>query len=119
MRKLLLGAALAVAFSSAAFAQTVSLTITQNVVTLTAGTDSVIAPGSNARRYLCLMNLGLGQVTLAFDTPAVAGNGWALDPPAATQGNQGGAQCFETGIPRNVVHAISTAGAKVAVLTGQ
>src|ERR1700726_5136881 len=66
--------------------------IAQSVVAAPAGTDTVL--GSNtSRRYLCLMNIGTGLVTLAFDQTAVAGSGWALEG-ATISGHQGGSMCW-------------------------
>ena len=92
--------------------------ISQSVVTLAAGVDGIL--GSNTgRRYLCLMNIGTNLVSLAFDRPAVAGAGWALEG-AALDGHQGGSMCWEGAtVAGSVVHAISAAGSTVAVLEGR
>ena len=92
--------------------------IVQSVVAALAGTDTVL--GSNTRRrYLCLMNIGTGLVTLAFDQPAVAGSGWALEGATAA-GHQGGSMCWDNAIvAASTVHAISAAGSTVAVLEGR
>ena len=90
----------------------------QSVVTLAAGVDAVL--GSNTgRRYLCVMNIGTDLVTLAFDRPAVAGAGWALEGAVAA-GHQGGSMCWDgTIVAGNVVHGVSAAGSTVVVLEGQ
>ena len=62
--------------------------IVQTVIATPAGNDTVLG-SSPSRRYLCLMNIGTGLVTLAFDQMAVAGSGWALEG-ATTAGHQGG-----------------------------
>jgi hypothetical protein len=95
-----------------------SLPIGQSVVPLAAGSDAVL--GSNStRRYLCLMNIGTDLVTLAFDQPAVAGAGWALEG-ASADGHQGGSMCWDgTTVASSVVHAVSAAGSTIVVLEGQ
>jgi len=71
------------------------------------------------RHYLCLMNIGTDLVTLAFDQPAVAGAGWALEG-ASADGHQGGSMCWDGAtVASSVVHAISPAGSAVAVLEGR
>ena len=95
-----------------------SVPIKQTVVTLAAGTDATLG-SSTSRRYLCLMNIGTGLLSLGFDAVAVAGQGWALDAGAA-QGRQGGAMCWESAIVAgSVVHGISAAGTTVIVLEGR
>ena len=95
-----------------------SVPIGQTVVTLVAGTDAILG-SSTGRRYLCLMNIGTDLVTLAFDRPAVAGSGWALEG-AAADGHQGGSMCWQSAtVAGSVVHAISAAGSTVAVLEGR
>ncbi len=95
-----------------------SLPITQTVVTLVAGADTILG-SSNSRRYLCLMNIDTGLVTLAFDHPAVAGAGWAIEG-ATAPGHQGGSMCWESAIvAASEVHAISAAGSTVVVLEGR
>ena len=95
-----------------------SMPIDQMVVTLAADTDTIIG-SSTDRRYLCLMNIGTGLVTLAFDRPAIAGAGWALEG-AALDGHQGGSMCWESAtVAGSVVHAISAVGSTVAVLEGR
>lgn len=87
----------------------------QKIVTLAAGTDTVLG-SAGGRRYLCVMNIGTGLVTLGFDQAAVAGSGWAL-APATAAGQQGGAMCWEASLVTvSVVHAISAAGSTVALL---
>lgn len=92
--------------------------ITQTVVTLAAATDTtIVAAGS--RRYLCVMNIGTGMVTLGFDQAAVAGAGWALTA-AGQAGDQGGSMCWESAtVSASAVHAISAAGSTVVVLGAQ
>ena len=118
-----LAAALAFALASgmipgARAAETVTsstLPVTQTVLPLAPGSDAILGSNKN-RRYLCVMNIGTGLVTLAFDQAAVAGSGWALDG-AATTGRQGGAMCWEASVVVNGdVHAISAAGSTVAVI---
>ena len=94
------------------------LTMTQTVVTLAAGVDTTL--GSNVgRRYLCLMNIGTGLVTLGFDRPAVADSGWPLEGAWAL-GHQGGSMCWESSVVTgSVVHAISADGSTVVVLEGE
>ena len=55
-----------------------SLPLAQSVIAIPANTDTVLGSGTS-RRYLCLMNIGTGLVTLGFDAAAVAGSGWALE----------------------------------------
>lgn len=95
-----------------------SVPLTQTVVTLPAGVDTTLG-SSNSRRYLCLMNIGTGLVTLGFDRAAVAGAGWAIEGASAA-GHQGGSMCWENSIvAASGVHAISAAGTTVVVLEGQ
>ena len=92
--------------------------IVQSVVAAPAGSDTILG-SSASRRYLCLMNIGTGLVTLAFDQAAVAGSGWALEG-ATTSGHQGGSMCWDNAIvAASVVHAISAAGSTIAVLEGR
>jgi hypothetical protein len=92
--------------------------IVQSVIATPAGTDTVLG-SSPSRRYLCLMNIGTGLVTLAFDQAAVAGSGWALEG-TTTSGHQGGSMCWDNAIvAASTVHAISAAGSTVAVLEGR
>ena len=95
-----------------------SVPISQSAVTLAAGVDGIL--GSNTgRRYLCLINIGTDLITLAFDRPAVAGAGWALEGAAAT-GHQGGSMCWDgPTVAASVVHAIRAAGSTIAVLEGR
>src|ERR1700716_1632650 len=92
--------------------------IAQSVVAAPAGSDTILG-SSTSRRYLCLMNIGTGLVTLAFDQPAVAGSGWALEG-ATPSGHQGGSMCWDSAIvAASTVHAISAAGSTIAVLEGR
>ncbi|HVC56392.1 MAG TPA: hypothetical protein VND95_10575 [Stellaceae bacterium] len=92
-----------------------SAPIAQSVVTLPAGVDTTLG-SDTSRRYLCLMNIGTGLVTLGFDQTAIAGTGWALEG-AATAGHQGGSMCWESAtVVASVVHAVSAAGSTVVVL---
>jgi hypothetical protein len=94
------------------------LSMTQSVVTLAAGVDTVLG-SSASRRYLCLMNIGTGLVSLGFGRTAVADSGWALEG-ASADGHQGGSMCWEASVVMSsVVHAISAAGSTVVVLEGQ
>ena len=124
MRILTAGRALALTFAMAGVAHSAeivapsSVPIKQTVVTLAAGTDATLG-ASTSRRYLCLMNIGTGLVTLAFDQAAVAGSGWALEG-ATTSGHQGGSMCWDNAIvAASTVHAISAAGSTIAVLEGR
>jgi len=95
-----------------------SLPLAQSVITVPANTDTVLG-SSTSRRYLCLMNIGAGLVTLGFDQAAVAGSGWALEG-ATTSGHQGGSMCWDGAIvAANSVHAISAAGSTLVVLEGR
>ncbi len=124
MHKLRSGLAVLAMFAAAPMAQAAeivapsSVPIKQTVVTLAAGTDATLG-ASTSRRYLCLMNIGTGLVTLAFDQAAVAGSGWALEG-ATTSGHQGGSMCWDNAIvAASTVHAISAAGSTIAVLEGR
>lgn len=89
--------------------------ITQTVLTLAAGVDTILG-ASGARRYLCLMNVGTGLVTLGFDQTAIAGAGWALEG-ASSDGHQGGSMCWESAtVVGSAVHAISADGSTIIVL---
>jgi hypothetical protein len=95
-----------------------SMPISQSVVALAAGTDAILG-SSVGRRYLCLMNVGTDLVTLGFDSPAVAGSGWAIEG-ATVVGHQGGSMCWDgTAVAASVVHGISAAGSTVVVLEGR
>jgi hypothetical protein len=95
-----------------------SLPLAQSVVAIPANTDTLLG-SSISRRYLCLMNIGTGLVTLGFDQPAVAGSGWALEG-AITAGHQGGSMCWDGAIvAAGAVHAISIAGSTLVVLEGR
>ena len=97
-----------------------SVTVTQTVYTLTAATDKALntVPTSGAR-MMCIQNIGTGLVTLAFGTAAVAGSGWGLNA-AAGAGQGGGQLCWNSStVPRDTLHAISTAGSTVVVLVGK
>jgi hypothetical protein len=92
--------------------------VKQTVVTLAASTDTTLG-SSTSRRYLCLMNIGTGLLSLGFDQAAVAGSGWALEG-VSVAGHQGGALCWESAIVAgSVVHAISAAGTTVVVMEGR
>ena len=94
-----------------------SVPLTQTIVTLAAGADAVLGTGAS-RRYLCLMNIGTGLVTLGFDQAAIAGSGWAVEGASAA-GHQGGSMCWESAtVVASQVHAISTAGSTIVVLEG-
>ena len=91
--------------------------IKQTVVTLAANTDTTLG-SSTSRRYLCLMNIGTGLMSLGFDQ-AAAGSGWALEG-VSVAGHQGGSMCWESAIVAgSIVHAISAAGTTVVVLEGR
>jgi hypothetical protein len=109
---------LATAAHAAEIIEPSNLPITQTVVTLLAGVDTVL--GSNrSRRYLCLMNTGTGLANLGFDQTAVPGLGWALEGTTAT-GHQGGSMCWENAVVAgSSVHAISDSGTTVIVLEGR
>ena len=95
-----------------------SVPVTQTVVALSAGVNTVIGAGTS-RRYLCLMNIGTGLVTLGFDQPAVAGAGWAL-AAAGSAGQQGGSMCWEhSTVASSGIHAISAAGSTLVMLEGR
>jgi hypothetical protein len=120
MRRILAAASLLLALHATALhAEPAPVVKTpQTIVTLAPGVDNTLDATPN-RHYLCLMNLGPGEVSLGFDQAAVAGQGWPMDPPA-TAGNQGGWVCWEgSQISGSIVHGISTTGATVAVLVGK
>ena len=114
--------ALILAFAGAAQAAEIvaptSLPLAQSVIAIPANTDTVLG-SSTSRRYLCLMNIGTGLVTLGFDAAAVAGSGWALEG-ATTAGHQGGSMCWDGAtVAAGTVHAISAAGSTLVVLEGR
>ena len=113
-----LSLALAGAAQAAEIVAPTSLPLAQSVIALPANTDIVLGSGIS-RRYLCLMNIGAGLVTLGFDAAAVAGSGWALEG-ATTAGHQGGSMCWDGAIVvAGAVHAISAAGSTLVVLEGR
>ena len=117
-RALALTLALASDAPAAEIVAPTSLPLAQSVVAIPANTDTLLG-SSLSRRYLCLMNIGTGLVTLGFDQPAIAGSGWALEG-AATSGHQGGSMCWDGAIvAAGVVHAISAAGSTIVVLEGR
>ena len=94
------------------------MSINQTVVTLTANTDTVLVAKNVNRKYLAIMNISTGLVSLAFDTTAVATSGWPL-AEASSLGEQGGAIVFESSaVTFQAVHGISVAGSTVVVLEG-
>lgn len=94
------------------------VTINQTVVSLTAATDTTLVAANPLRKYLAIVNIGTGLVSLAWNTAAVAGQGWPLTA-AGVAGDQGGALIFEaSAMPFGAVHGISTAGSTVVVLEG-
>ena len=110
--------AMAGAAQAAEIVAPTSLPLAQTVIALPANTDTVLG-SSISRRYLCLMNIGTGLVTLGFDAAAVAGSGWALEG-ATTAGHQGGSMCWDGAIVvAGAVHAISAAGSTLVVLEGR
>lgn len=124
MRNLFPGPALALMLGIAPIAEATEIIapsgvpVTQTVVTLVAGVDTILG-SSRSRRYLCLMNIGTGLVTLGFDQAAVAGAGWAIEGTSAA-GHQGGSMCWESAtVAASAVHGISAAGSTVVVLEGQ
>jgi hypothetical protein len=95
-----------------------SLPLMQSVIVIPGNTDTLLG-SVTSRRYLCVMNIGTGLVTLGFDATAVAGSGWALEG-AATSGHQGGSMCWDgAAVAGNAVHAISAAGSTLVVLEGR
>lgn len=97
-----------------------SVSMTQTTVTLGAGADGLLVADANTtpRKHISVMNIGTGQVSLAFGGAATAGQGISLDP-ASTDGGQGGGYSWEMmTIPSNAIHAISTAGSRVVVTVG-
>ena len=110
--------ALAGAAQAAEIVAPTSLPLAQTVIALPANTDTVLG-SSTSRRYLCLMNIGTGLVTLGFDAAAVAGSGWALEG-ATTAGHQGGSMCWDGAtVAAGAVPAISAAGSTLVVLEGR
>lgn len=96
-----------------------SVLVTQTVDTLAAATDKALTGTGPGIRMLCIQNIDTGLVNLAFDVAATAGAGYALNA-AAGAGQGGGSICWSGDtVPRSVVHAISTAGSKVAVVVGR
>src|SRR3954465_7454862 len=117
-RVLVLTLALASEAQAAEIVAPTSLPLAQTVVAIPANTDTLLGSGIS-RRYLCLMNIGAGLVTLGFDQPAVAGSGWALEG-TTTPGHQGGSMCWDSAIvAAGAVHAISAAGSTIVVLEGR
>lgn len=95
------------------------VTINQTVVSLTAATDTTLVAANPNRKYLAIVNIGTGLVSLAWNQAATAGQGWPLTA-AASAGDQGGALIFEaSSMPIGEVHGISTAGSTVVVLEGR
>ena len=124
MRILTAGRALALTLALAPIAHSAEIVapsnvpIKQTVVALASNTDTPLG-SSTSRRYLCLMNIGAGLLSLNFDAAAVAASGWAL-AGVSVAGHQGGAMCWESAIVAgSVVHGISAAGTTVVVLEGR
>ena len=121
MRNIRAGLAITVIIATGAAAHAAELVapssapISQTIVTLAAGVDTTLG-ADPSRRYLCLMNIGTGLVTLGFGAPAIAGSGWALEA-ASSAGHQGGSMCWESAtVVAGTLHAVSAAGSTVAVL---
>jgi hypothetical protein len=94
------------------------LTFTQTVVALTATVDATLIAANPNRRFLALLTIGAGDVTLAFGQAAVVGQGWLL--PAADASSKIGVPlrftCEEA--PLGAVHGISAVNTTVAVIEG-
>lgn len=119
MKRTLAGLILALLPLSALAEPPTSVGVTQTVQTLTAATDAALTGTGLGVRMLCIQNIGTGLVSLGFGAAVTAGAGYALNA-AAGAGQGGGSICWngET-VPRNVIHAISTAGSVVVTLAGQ
>lgn len=96
-----------------------SLPVTQGVVVVAAGGAPVeILAAKTGRRYLAIVNVGLGRATLGFGAAAAVGQGWPLEP-AGELGGQGGGYIAEAGgVPNNALFAASTQGTTLIVLEG-
>src|SRR5690242_14382625 len=116
MRHLAIAALLALLPLAARADPPTTVLVTQTVDTLSAATDKALTGTGPGIRMLCLQNIGANAATLAFDTAAVAGSGWAL----AASGAANSSICWggDT-VPRSVVHAISTSGTSMVVLVGR
>jgi hypothetical protein len=94
------------------------VTITQSIVTIAANASVQLVAANPGRKYLAIMNIGLGAATIAFNQAAVLGQGWAI-APAASPGAQGGFLIFEgAGVSLDQITAISAAGTVFAILEG-
>jgi hypothetical protein len=94
------------------------LAITQTVVALAADTSTRIVAENATRRYLAIVNIGVGNVNLGFGGSATVNSGFPLDAASAA-GRQGGGVVWEgAGVPSGAVHGRSLAGTSVVVLEG-
>jgi len=92
--------------------------MTQSVVTLAADTSTLIIAANASRRYLAIVNIGVGHCNLGFAGSATVDSGFPLDAAAAV-GRQGGGVVWEgAGVPSGAVHGRSFVGTSVVVLEG-
>jgi hypothetical protein len=94
------------------------VTITQSLVAIAANASAPLVAANPTRKYLAIMNIGLGAATIAFNQAATLNLGWAI-APAASAGAQGGFLIFEgAGVSLDQITAISAVGTTFAILEG-
>lgn len=92
--------------------------LTQTVVSLAANASTQIVAANAVRRYLAIVNIGIGNCNLGFAGSATVDSGFPLDAASAA-GRQGGGVVWDgAGVPSGAVHGLSFAGTSVVVLEG-
>jgi hypothetical protein len=94
----------------------IGTSIKPSVITLPAGTSTLLVPSSGRRQFLALQNIGANPATLTFapsGTPvAVAGQGWQL------AANGDGFSWDGLTVPTDAIAAVSASGTTIVVLEG-
>ena len=96
----------------------VNISLTQTVVTLTAGVSAQLVAAKSNRRYLGIVNIGTAAASLGVGAAAVLNQGWPL-VAADSLGAQGGALLWESNaVPTQAFYAIASAATTIVVLEG-
>ena len=93
----------------------VPTSVTQNVISLAANTDTTILPSNPNRSLLGIVVLGPNYVTLGFDNPAIQDQGWPLFP---VNSPSEGLLITGLNVPTNAIHAISSGNTTIVTLEG-
>jgi hypothetical protein len=98
--------------------ENVSVTLTQNVKSLTASTSTELVAANSSRQYLAIQVIGTSGINLNIGADATVNSGWAISPASAT-GGQGGAMTWDAGVvTQQQIKAISAAATTVVVWEG-